>query len=189
MSSTVQLRGAPGDTAAGTPTERAGAAVHWPAVTTDDRSVIADWLVLFSALLLAISLFLTWSSLSPGYVALADRLRTLGGVTRSPDAWQVYSAADVVLAVLAAALLWVALAGPRRARILTLVSCALALAFVVHALGAPPTNGAPNAFRPGPDVSASVAPAPTPGAGETVAIIALIGAISGLSLSLLRTDG
>ncbi|HWF26309.1 MAG TPA: hypothetical protein VG275_12715 [Solirubrobacteraceae bacterium] len=184
MSSTVQLRGAPGELAGGTATEGGGAAVHWPAVTTDDRSVIADWLVLFSALLLAISLFLTWSSLSPAYVALADRLQTLEGVARSPDAWQVYSAADVVLAVLAAALLWVALAGPRRARIVILVSCALALAFVIHALGTPPTNGAPNAFRPGPDVRAYVAPAPAPGAGETVAIIALIGAIGGLSLSL-----
>lgn len=189
MSSTVQLRGAPGELAAATPAERAGAAVHWPAVTTDDRSVIADWLVLFSAVLLAISLFLTWSSLSPAYVALADRLQTIGGVTRSPDAWQVYSAADVVLAVLAAGLLWVALAGPRRARMVTLVSCALALAFVIHALGTPPTNGAPNAFRPGPDVRAYVAPAPTPGTGETVAIIALIGAIGGLSLSLLRPEG
>ncbi|MEA2196044.1 MAG: hypothetical protein QOJ25_95 [Solirubrobacteraceae bacterium] len=184
MSPTVQLRGTPGEIGGGRAGEGAGATVHWRAVTSDDRSVIADWLVLFSALLLGISLFLTWSSLSPAYVGIADRLQTLQGVARNPDAWQVYSAADVLLAALALALLWVALAGPRPARIVALASCALALAFVIHAVGTPPTNGAPNAFRPGVDVRAFVAPSPSPGAGETAAIIALIGAVGGLSLSL-----
>jgi hypothetical protein len=153
-------------------------------VSKDDRSVIADWLVLFSALVLCLSLFLSWSSLSPAYVALAERLQTLQGVARSPTAWQVYSAADVLLALLVAALMGVALMGPRRARICTLVACVLALAFVIHAEGSPPTNGAPTAFRPSLDVPSYVFPAPTPGAGEAAAIIALVGAIGGLGLSL-----
>ncbi|HEY5318172.1 MAG TPA: hypothetical protein VIJ20_09335, partial [Solirubrobacteraceae bacterium] len=165
-------------------TGKALAAVHWRAVSKDDRSVIADWLVLFSALMLGISLFLAWSRLSPAYVAVADRLQTLQGVPRDPTAWQVYSAADVLLAVLAAALLGVALVGPRRARICTLIASLLALVFAIHAVGAPPTNGAPNAFRPSIDVPSFVAPSPTPGAGETAAIIALVVAIAGLSLSL-----
>jgi hypothetical protein len=153
-------------------------------VTKDDRSVIADWLVLFSALVLFLSLFLTWSSLSPAYVDIADRLRTLQTIPHDPNAWQVYSAADVVLALLAAALLAVALKGPRGARICTLVGCVLALAFAVHAEGAPPTNGATIDFRPGVAGGSYVAPSPTPGAGETAAIIALVAAIAGLTLSL-----
>lgn len=153
-------------------------------MTHDDRSVFADWLVLFSAFLLLVSLFLTWSSLSPRYVELAGRLQTLQGVARHPTAWQVYSAADVLLALLAAALLAVALKGPRRARICTLVACVLAFAFAIHAESAPPTNGAENALRPGIGVPSYVAPGPAPGAGEIVAIIALVGAIGGLSLSL-----
>jgi hypothetical protein len=184
VSTTVQLRPGPGKIADPRAPDRGGAAVHWRAVTKDDRAVIADWLVLFSALVLVISLFLTWSSLSPAYVALAHRLQTLQGVDRDPTAWQVYSAADVLLALLAAALIGVALAGPRKARVVTLVASMLALAFAIHAVGTPPTNGAPNAFRPGVDVRSLVVPSPTPGAGETAAIIALIGAIGGLALSL-----
>jgi hypothetical protein len=153
-------------------------------VSKDDRSLIANWLVLFSALVLCVSLFLTWSSLSPAYVALADKLQTLQGVPRDPTAWQVYSAADVLLAVLVAALLGVALMGPRRVRISILVACVLALAFVIHAESAPPTNGAENAFRPSPGVAATVPPAPTAGAGETAAIIGLVVAVGGLALSL-----
>jgi len=140
--------------------------------------------VLFSALVLGISLFLAWSRLSPDYVALADRLRTLRGVPRDPNAWQVFSAADVLLALLTVSLMALALKGSRRARIWTLVACVLALVFVIHAVGAPPTNGAPNAFRPSLGVPSYVLPAPTPGAGETAALIALVGAIGGLSLSL-----
>jgi hypothetical protein len=153
-------------------------------VSKDDRSLIGDWLVLFSALVLSVSLFLTWSSLSPAYVALANRLQALQGIPHDPTAWQVYSAADVLLALLVAALLGVALMGPRRARIFTLVACVLALAFVIHAEGVPPTNGAESALRPTVGVSSYVSPAPTPGAGETAAIIALIAAIGGLALSL-----
>jgi hypothetical protein len=152
-------------------------------VSKDDRSLIADWLMLFSAIVLWVSLFLAWSGLSPAYVTLADKLRALQGIPHDPTAWQVYSAADVLLALLVAALLGVALKGPRRARIGTLVACVFALAFVIHAEGAPPTNGVAT-LRSGPGVPAGVPPAPTPGAGETGAIIALVGAIGGLTLSL-----
>ncbi|HWC85548.1 MAG TPA: hypothetical protein VG388_03350 [Solirubrobacteraceae bacterium] len=153
-------------------------------MTKDARSLIANWMVLFSAVVLAISLFLTWSSLSPAYVALAERLGTLQGVARNPTAWQVYSAADVLLALLAVALLVVALAGTRKARIVTLLASALALAFAIHAVDVPPTNGAPDGFRPALDIRSYVPPSPTPGAGETAAIIALVAAIGGLALSL-----
>ena len=150
----------------------------------DDRSVIADWLVLFSALVLWMSLFLPWSRLSPAYVALADKLQTLQGIPPDPTAWQVYSAVDVLLAALAVALLGVALKGPRRARIGALLACILALGFAIHAVSAPPTNGVPNAFQPSLGIAARVSPSPEPGAGETAAIIALVGAIGGLCLSL-----
>ena len=153
-------------------------------MSKDGRSLIASWVTLFSAIVLWISLFLTWSRLSPAYVALADKLQSLQGVSVDPTAWQVYSGADVVLALLAAALLGVALSGPRKARICILVACVLALAFTIYALGTPPTNGAPTALRPSVGVASSVAPSPTPGAGETAAIIALVGAIGGLALSL-----
>jgi hypothetical protein len=153
-------------------------------VSKDNRSVVADWLMLLSGLLLVISLFLTWSQLSPAYLALADKLGTLQGVPHDPTGWQVFSAADVLLAVLAATLLGVALTGGRTARICTLVACFVALGFTIHAASVPPTNGAPSAFQPSFDVPSSVAPSPSPGAGETVAIVALIGAICGLSVSL-----
>ena len=121
----------------------------------DSRSLFANWLVLLSGLGLWLSLFLTWSQLSPAYVALAKKLQTLQGVAKDPTAWQVYTAADVLLAALAATLLGIALTGGRRARISTLVACVLALGFAIHALGVPPTNGAPNAFRRGADVPSS----------------------------------
>ncbi|MDQ6777517.1 MAG: hypothetical protein M3071_15175 [Actinomycetota bacterium] len=153
-------------------------------MSKDDRSLIADWLVLFSALVLCVSLFLTWSSLSPAYVTLADKLQALQGIPRDPTAWQVYSAADVLLALLVLALLGVALKGPRRARICILVACIFALAFVIHAEGAPPTTAGATVLRPTAGGAFFVPPAPTPGAGETAAIIALVGAIGGLTLSL-----
>jgi hypothetical protein len=153
-------------------------------VTKDARGVVADWLVLISGLLLFASLFLTWSRLSPAYLAVADQLQTLQGVAREPTAWQVYSAMDVVLAVLAVALVAVALIGSKAARITALVAAFLALGFVIHAVTVPPTNGAADAFQPSLDVPAYVAPAPSPGPGEAVAIIALVGALGGVALAL-----
>ena len=153
-------------------------------MSKDNGSLFADWLSLLSGLLLFISLFLTWSRLSPAYVALGDKLRALQGIPHDPTAWQVYSAADVALAVLAFALVAVALTGGRTARTATLVACVLALAFTIHAVSVPPTNGATSAFRPGLGVASYVPPSPAPGAGETAAIIALVGAIGALSVSL-----
>lgn len=160
------------------------ATVHWRAVSKDDGNVVADWLILFSAFVLTVSLFLPWSSLSSAYVAVADRLHTLQGVATDPDAWQVYSAADVLLFVLAVMLVYTALAGPRAGRVVALVATVLALAFTIHAEAVPPTNGAPSAFRPGLGVGSTVTPDPSSGAGEAAAIIALLVALGGLGLSL-----
>ena len=153
-------------------------------MTKDDRGVIADWVVLISGIILFGSLFLTWSRLSPAYLTIADQLQTLQGAPHDPTAWQVYSAADVVLAGLAAALLVVALIGSRAARVITLVLAFLALGFVIHAATVPPTNGAADAFRPSLDVPAYVAPSPSAGTGETLAILALVAAMGGIALSL-----
>jgi hypothetical protein len=153
-------------------------------VSKDSRGVIADWLVLLSAVGLFLSLFMTWSRLSPAYLAVADQLQTLQGVPPDPTAWQVYTAADILLAVLAAGLIVVALAGSKRGRICALAAAFLALGFVIHAAGAPPTTGAADAFQPSLDVPTYVAPSPEPGAGETVAIIALVMAVSGIGVSL-----
>jgi hypothetical protein len=140
--------------------------------------------MLFSAVVLLVSLFLAWSRLSPDYVAVANRLRTLQTMPHDPTGWQVFSAADVLLVLLALALIAVALKGPRRARIGTLLACVLALAFTIRAEHSPPTNGEATDFRPGAVVTSYVAPAPTPGAGETAALVALVAAIGGLTLSL-----
>lgn len=146
--------------------------------------MIADWLVLFSAVVLVVSLFLPWSSLSSSYVSVADRLQTLQGVLTEPDAWQVYSAVDVLLALLAIAFVYVALAGPRAGRFVTLGAALIALMFTIHAVGTPPTNGAPETLHPIAGTPSSISPDPTPGAGETAAIIALVTAMGGLALSL-----
>ena len=50
-----------------------------------------------------------------------------------PDAWQVYSVADVLLALLAAGLLAVALWGGRARRRALAIALAVALAFTVRA--------------------------------------------------------
>ena len=72
---------------------------------------------------LFVSLFLTWShQFSPGFLAQYGSSDQLIGVPHDPTAWQVYSAADVVLTLLAAALVAVALAGSRAARIAALVA-------------------------------------------------------------------
>lgn len=109
--------------------------------------------------MLLVALFLPWS-----------HQRASPGFPHSPTAWQVYSIVDVLLAVLAGGLLAVALLGGRTARVVVLLGAALALAFTVHALGVPPSNGA-------------IAGSPASGAGEPTAIVALAVAIAGLALS------
>jgi hypothetical protein len=155
------------------------------AVSKETREALSDWFVVAGALLLFGSLFLTWShQLSPSFLALFGSYGPLRGVPRDPTAWQVYSAADVCLAVLAAGLFLVALVGSRATRLVSLFAAALGLAFVLHALSSPPTNGAANIFNPANSVPNYLPLSPGAGLGETVALVALGLAIAGLALSL-----
>jgi hypothetical protein len=152
-------------------------------VSKRTREAVADWMMVLASPLLLLSLFLTWShqfsaSFSSSYGAAA----VLQGIPRDPNAWQVYSAADVVLALVAAGLLGVALRGGRAARLVAVLCVAVALAFVLHALSGPPTNGA-NVFDTTLTPPAYTANSPTAGAGETVALIALALGFGGLLLS------
>lgn len=143
------------------------------------RGVIADWLLVLGATALLLSLFMTWShQFSPAFAAVWADDPALAGVPRDPTAWQVYSAADVCLALVAAGIFAVAFSGGRRARLLTLVPVGIATAFVVHALSVPPTNGLTVVSSTG------VADRPTSGFGELLALIALGVAALGLALSL-----
>lgn len=140
------------------------------------REAIADWLMLVGAVVLLASLFFTWShQLAPAFRGEWQSIPALRGVPRDPTAWQVYSTADVLLALLAAVLVWVAFAGTRRARLVALVPAGIALAFVVHALGVPPTNGV--------ELAGGIAGRPTAGVGEDIALAALGAAMAGLGLS------
>jgi hypothetical protein len=146
-------------------------------VRREVREVIADWLLLAGVAGLLVSLFLPWShQFSSAFRAYWGPTGALRGVPRDPTAWQVYSMADVVLAVVAVALLVVALVGGRARRLLALGGAAVALGFAIHASAVPPTNGA--GVLAGP-----VADAPAAGAGETVAIAGLAVAILGLGVS------
>jgi hypothetical protein len=145
---------------------------------------VADWLMLVGAVGLFISLFLTWSHQLPKSVldAFAGG-PAIQGIPRNPTAWQVYSVADVLLALLAAALAVVALRGrPRWARVTALAAVGVALAFIVHAQSVAPTNGV--LFVDPNNPSAYVPHTATSGVGETVAIVALGLAAAGLLLSL-----
>ena len=145
------------------------------------RELFADWLIAFGGVGLLISLFLTWShQFSPALLALFGSAAQLRGVPHDPTAWQVYSAADVILALLAIGLIAVALIGGRRVRLVALVAGALGLAFAAHALGTPPTDGA-NIFDPA--LGSYFPNSPHRGSGEIVAIASLGVALSGLALS------
>jgi hypothetical protein len=151
---------------------------------THRRELFADWLIVAGGLGLFISLFLTWShQFSARFLGQFGSSSQLQGLPHDPTAWQVYSAADVLLALLSVALIVVALAGGRGFRIAALVAVAIALAFSVHALSEPPTNGA-NVFSPSLTGSAYLSSNPTAGPGVTVAIAALGVALAGLVLSL-----
>jgi hypothetical protein len=152
-------------------------------VSEQRRERIADWLIMIGAGALLASLFLPWShQFSPAFLAQWGSSDQLRGLPHDPSAWQVYAAADVILALLAGALLAVALAGRRSARIAALLAAAIALAFTLHALGAPPTNGA-NIFDPSLSVPNYAANSPSAGVGETVAIAGLVAAMIGLAVS------
>jgi hypothetical protein len=148
-------------------------------MTKENLEVVADWMLVVGALALFASLFLTWSHQFPPSL---NGVVVLQGVPSDPTAWQVYSAADVVLAVVAASLFAVAMYGTRVIRALAFGMSFATLVFVLHALASPPTNGI------GGLTTANVAPdyaLPPAGAGigETVALIALALAIVGLATS------
>jgi hypothetical protein len=148
-------------------------------VSKDLREVISDWLMLLAAVLLVVSLFLTWShQFSPEFWARYRDTAALAGVPRDPTAWQVYSIVDVLLAVLAGCLFAVALRGWPGARIAALLGLAAALVFTIHALGSPPTRGA-SLFDPSLDVRNH----PTSGVGEVVALVAIGLGLGGVLLS------
>ncbi len=150
-------------------------------MTAARRELLADWLTLLGAGVLFASLFLTWShQFSPSFLAAWGNSAALHGVPRDPTAWQVYGIVDFLLALLAVVLVLLALIGRRMARLIAFLACILALVFIVHALGHPPTNGT-NVFDP---TSGSYVPnAPSSGGGEVVAVGALALAIAGLGLS------
>ena len=150
-------------------------------MTAAHRESLADWLTLLGAGALIASLFLTWShQFSPSFLAAWGGSAALHGVPDDPTAWQVYGIVDLLLALLAVVLVLLALIGRRTARAIAFVACILALVFIVHALGHPPTNGT-NIFDP---ASGTYVPnAPTSGGGEIVAIGALALAIAGLGVS------
>ena len=145
--------------------------------------MLADWLIVFSGVLLFISLFLTWShQFSPSFLAEFGTSDLLRGVPHDPTAWQVYSTADVLLALVAGTLVLAAMLGSRTMRVLVGIAAAASLWFTLHALAAPPTNGA-TIFNPALSVPRYASPGATAGGGETVAILALLLALFGLALS------
>jgi CBS-domain-containing membrane protein len=147
------------------------------------RQLIARWLIAGGALALFASLFVPWShQFSPAFLARWGASNVLRGVPRDPTAWQVYSIVDVALALLSLGLMAVARAGNRAARMAAGIAAALALAFTLHALGHPPTNGA-NVVDPARSVPGYFPNAPGAGVGEIGAIAALGAAIAGLGLA------
>ncbi len=145
------------------------------------REMVADWLMTVAALLVALSLFLPWShQFSAAFLADHRGDAFLQGVPRDPNAWQVYSVADVLLALLAGGLLAVALWGGRAARLAVAMALVVGLVFTAHALSVPPTNGAV-LYDPG--TSGYVATGASSGAGEVVAFVALLLGAGGVVLS------
>ena len=152
-------------------------------MSKENREVLSDWMIVLGAVALFGSLFLTWShQFSPGFLSTFGSSQLLSGVPHDPTGWQVYATADIVLALLAAGLVATALFGPRSWRVVGAVAALIALAFTLHALAAPPTNGA-NIFNPALSVPQYASPGSTAGVGETVAIIGLLLAIAGLGVS------
>jgi hypothetical protein len=146
-----------------------------------NREVLSDWMIVLGAAILFGSLFLTWShQFSAPF--LDEFGAAINGVPRDPTAWQVYSAADIVLALLAVGLLGSALFGSRGMRVAVAVGAGVAVAFVIHAVAVPPTDGA-NIFNPSLSVPDYAPPGSSAGPGETVALIGLLVALFGLAVS------
>lgn len=158
-----------------------GRAYTAAAVSKGMREAIADWLMVIGAPILVLSLFLTWShQFSPAFLARYAGTPALAGVPHDPTAWQVYSIVDVLLALLAVGLFAVALQGSRGGRIAVLLGLVVALAFVIHALGTPPTDGA-NLYDP--TLGRYTPNHPTSGTGEVVALVGLLLGTVGVALS------
>ncbi len=139
--------------------------------------------MLLGAPILFLSLFLTWShQFSPAFLAEYGHTAALQSVPRDPTAWQVYSIVDVLIALLSLCLLAAALRGSRHWRIAVLLGLLVALAFTIHALGAPPTRGA-NLFDPSLKPPGYTPDHPTSGPGEVVALVGLGLGIGGVLLS------
>lgn len=133
------------------------------------------------ALVLFGSLFLTWShQVSAPLLAAFGPSGALQGVPRNPTAWQVYSAADLVLMLVAVALAGAAVSDRRALRLGVGAAALLGLAFVVHALAVPPTDGVLLSLGRGHGYAATGAGA---GIGETLAAGGLVAALAGLLLS------
>ena len=148
-----------------------------------EREAVSDWLMFLGAPLLFASLFLTWShQFSPAFLAQYGNTPALQGIPRDPNAWQVYSIVDVLLAILAAGLMAVALRGTRNGRIALLIGLVIATAFTLHALGTPPTRGA-NLFDPSLRPPAYTPDHPQSGAGEVVALVGIGLGIIGVLVS------
>jgi hypothetical protein len=147
------------------------------------RGRIADWTLILAAVVLFISLFLPWShQFSASLLAHFGSSPILFGVPRTPDAWQVYSIVDALLAVLALAVLLAALIGGRAARLVLSGFVLIALAFTVHALQVAPTNGA-NILDTAVTPTTYYPNSPRPGTGEDVAVVALGLSLIGIALS------
>jgi hypothetical protein len=152
-------------------------------VDRETREAVANWLIVGGAVVLFASLSLTWShQFSQAFLLQFGSSDLLRGVPHDPTAWQVYSAADVVLALLAIALVAVAVLGTRRMRMAAAAAGAVGLGFTLHALSSPPTNGA-NIFHAAYSVPQYSSSGATAGVGETVAILGLLVALGGLALS------
>ncbi|MFZ0043912.1 MAG: hypothetical protein WAK93_21560 [Solirubrobacteraceae bacterium] len=152
-------------------------------MTKGVREAFADWMMVLAAPLLGLSLFLTWShQFSASFESRYSGTAILRGIPRNPNAWQVYSVADVFLAVVAVGLLAVALRGGPVARLVVALAAAIAIAFTLHALSVPPTNGA-NLFDPTLRPPGYTPNSPGSGAGEIVALIALGLGLGGLLVS------
>jgi hypothetical protein len=144
---------------------------------------LAAVIMTIGAIVLFGSLFLTWShQFSPSLLARYGQSPVLRGVPRDPNAWQVYSVVDVILAILAGAIALTARFGDRRGRLVLAAFVLVALAFVVHALKVPPTNGA-NIFDPFAHPPGYVPNSPRSGPGEVLAAAALALTICGISAS------
>ena len=142
-----------------------------------------NWLIVLGAALLFGSLFLAWShQLTPMVLSLFGANPTLQGVPPDPTAWQVYSAADVLLAALSVALVAVAVLGSHAARQIAAAASVVALAFVIHALSVPPTNGV-DVFNTINNVPHQAPGSAAAGPGETLALIGLVLALVGLVAS------